>query len=134
MRSIWNTDQVAHRMKDAASSARISFLDLGTQVLRLVNNLRDGERHRLDSVLGRVGLYRRHDTALGPILWFTAGAVVGGGAGILLAPTVGQGLRDRMSRLLGDLDAVAKRKASDKSVPVAVVQPGSKQVDNGEIR
>jgi hypothetical protein len=130
MKSIWNTDKVAHRMRDAASSARVNFIDLGTQVLRLVNNLRDGERQRLDSVLGRVGLYRRQSGALGPILWFTAGAVVGGGAGILLAPTVGQGVRERMARLLGQLDSMPGSKPTEKSGPGVTIDA----VNNGEIR
>jgi hypothetical protein len=131
MKSIWNTDKVANRVKDAASSARVSFIDLGTQVLRLVNNLRDGDRQRFDSVLGRVGLYRRRGNgALGPVLWFTAGAVVGGGAGILLAPSVGQGVRDRLSRLVGQLDSYGRKASAKGDGVVAAV----KQVDNGELR
>lgn len=102
MRSIFKTtDYAGQRVKYAASSARGSVIDLGTQVLRLVNNVRESDLWRTDGLLGRVGLSRR-GSPLRPVLWFAAGAVVGG-AGLLLAPAIGRGLREGTSRLRGAL-------------------------------
>jgi gas vesicle protein len=51
------------------------------------------------AVLDRLGLQRRQ-SALTPALWFAAGAVVAGAAVMLLAPTSGKKLRQRIASIL----------------------------------
>lgn len=69
----------------------------------------------LDDVLGTVGLSRRHNSVFHDIGLIAAGAVVGAGAALLLAPDSGQETRRRIgaqASKLGDaaMDAVRERK------------------------
>jgi hypothetical protein len=86
-------DQVAR----TATHARANFVDLGIQVLRFVNNMREAEERGVESILSRLGLQRRQSTAR-PVLWFAAGAVVAGGAALLLAPMKGEQLIRKMTK------------------------------------
>ncbi|HEY1697909.1 MAG TPA: hypothetical protein VGG39_37365 [Polyangiaceae bacterium] len=79
--------------------ARSNMIDLGTQVLRLVNNVRDAQMRGVDSMFGRLG-YRRQSMAR-PLLWFAAGAVVAGGVALFLAPMTGDEMVQKASNLLG---------------------------------
>ena len=86
------------RATHVASYTRTSFLEYGTQALKLLGALRALEIGAVDSVLGRVGLQRRQSGAMLPIMWFTAGALVAGGAAIAFAPSSGKDLRRRVAR------------------------------------
>jgi len=85
-------DQAADRVKDGASHVRGTLLELSTQVIKLINSAREAEGRGMDTVLHRLGLERRR-SALGPVLWFTAGAVAAGTVVLLTAPTSGKGIR-----------------------------------------
>ena len=121
MKSIFKTrDYATERMRDAASSARVSLLDLGTQVLRLVNNVRESERRGvrgMRGLLGRVGLHRR-SSPLKPVLWIAAGAAIGG-AGIFFAPAIGRGLRAGTSRIRSALHGPRSTEVPAKTSPSA---------------
>ena len=93
------TEQVKEAVTHAGAHARATWLDLSTQVIRLINNVREAQARSVDNVLGRMGLQRRH-SALRPVLWFAAGAVAAGTAVVLTAPTSGKSLRQRIAKLL----------------------------------
>ncbi len=93
------TEHIKDTATRTAAQAKGSFLELGTQVLRLVNGLRVLEMRTADNLLDRVGLQRR-ESALRPVLWFAAGAVVAGSAVLLLTPATGKQLRSRIAKLL----------------------------------
>jgi len=92
-------EHVADAVGETGGSMKLSLIDLGTQVLRLFNQARVAEMRGVDGVLHHIGLQRR-SSALGPALWFAAGAVVAGGAAIMLAPTSGRALRRKLASLL----------------------------------
>jgi len=95
-----------HTMHDVKSGAReladhgkTNLLEVGTQVLHFIGALRALEIGAVDSVLGKVGLSRR-PSSLTPLMWLAAGAVIGGGVALALAPTSGKKLRARLSSFL----------------------------------
>jgi hypothetical protein len=92
MRSLIDT---AERTVD---HTRSSLVDLGAQALKLTNSLRGIETRGVDSLLDHLGLQRRKG-ALGPAVWFAAGAVAAGAIFLLLAPESGKKLRDRIAQL-----------------------------------
>ncbi len=81
-----------------ADQARSSLVDLGAQALKLTKSLRSIETRGLDSLLDRFGLQRRGG-ALGPVLWFAAGAVTASAIVLLLAPESSKNMRDRIAEL-----------------------------------
>lgn len=105
MTTISNTaDQAADHVKEAASHARTSLLDLSTQVIKLIHGAREAEGRGVEVVLDRLGLQRR-TSALGPVLWFAVGAAAAGTAVVLLTPT----LRRRIASFLGgEVDTMTK--------------------------
>ncbi len=107
MTTLSNTaDHAADQVKDAASHVRGTLLEFSTQVLKLVNRAREAEGRGVDSVLHGLGLERRR-SALGPVLWFAAGAVVAGTAVLLTSPTSGQKLRKAIASFFGrEIEAV----------------------------
>jgi gas vesicle protein len=122
MRSITNTadqavDQVKETAAHAAGFAKGNLLDLGTQVLKFVNNLRVMEMRGADNLLDRVGLQRR-ESSLRPILWFAAGAIAAGSVVLMLAPASGKQLRNRIARMLDDGLTEAKHVAKDVELKV----------------
>ncbi|HEY6462282.1 MAG TPA: YtxH domain-containing protein [Polyangiaceae bacterium] len=91
--------------------ARSNMIDLGTQVLRLVNNVRDAQIRGVDSMFGRLGYQRR--SIAKPLLWFAAGAVVAGGVALFLAPMTGDELMQKATNLLGRAADDVQHKAMD---------------------
>ncbi|MGH7293826.1 MAG: YtxH domain-containing protein [Polyangiaceae bacterium] len=89
-------DQVAR----TATHARGGLVDLGVQVLRFVNNIREAEERGVESILSRLGLQRRQSMAR-PVLWFAAGAIVAGGAALLFAPMTGEQLLRKLTKAVG---------------------------------
>jgi hypothetical protein len=87
-----------HTTGRTADQARASLVDLGAQALKLTKSLRAIETRGLDSLLDRFGLQRRGG-ALGPVVWFAAGAVVASAFVLLLAPESGKKVRDRIAEL-----------------------------------
>jgi len=99
-----SADQATDAVKDAASHARENVLEIGAQLLRLLNRARDANVLSFDSWLHRVGL-RRHGgigQVVQPLVFFAAGAVVGAGAGLLFAPTSGSKLREDIAALVAE--------------------------------
>ena len=91
-----------HAMKsadDAAPHSRPSVIEYATQGLKLFGALRALEIGAVEALLGRVGLARRQ-SAVTPLFWFAAGAILGGGAALALSPAAGQPLRSRLARIL----------------------------------
>jgi hypothetical protein len=98
MSSISKTaDHVADHARSATLMARASLMDLGSQALRLINNIRESN----DAFLAHVGR-RRDPNRLSPALWFGAGAAVATGAFLLLAPR-GADLRSRIGSLMNSV-------------------------------
>jgi hypothetical protein len=114
-------EHATEQVKEAASHARARFFDFSTQVLKLVNGIREAQGRGTDTVLDRLGL-QRQTGPLGPALWFAAGAVTAGAAVFLLAPTSGKKLRQRIARFFegGVESAVAKAGAVEQRVEEAV--------------
>jgi hypothetical protein len=82
---------------------------LGAQALKLTNSLRAIETQGVDSLLDHFGLQRR-EGALGPAVWFAAGALTAGAIiFFLLAPESSKKLRDRIAQLW---ESRARRKPS----------------------
>jgi hypothetical protein len=86
------TEHMADRAKSAARMARGSLVELGTQVLRLMNDLRERESYGL--LLRGLGR-RRAPSPLSSVLWFAAGAAAAGGAAVFFGPQ-GRPLRERI--------------------------------------
>lgn len=82
-----------------ADHGKTNLLEVGTQVLHFIGALRALEIGAVDSVLGTVGLIRRPNSPTA-LIWLAAGAVIGGGVALALAPTSGKKLRARLSSLL----------------------------------
>jgi len=95
---IWKTDQASQVISDLASSSRAGLDDFGTQVVRMLSSWRDIERRGVDTLLDRMGL-QRQESALRPLLWIAAGAVVGGCAVYVLAPRAGDTIRIGIEKL-----------------------------------
>lgn len=104
-------------IKETATRAKGSLLDFGTQVLKFVNTLRVMEMRGADTLLDRVGLQRR-ESALRPVLWFAAGAVVAGSVVLMLAPVSGKQLRRRIAKMLDDGLDEAKHVSKDVEAKV----------------
>jgi hypothetical protein len=101
MTTISNTaDHATEHVKHAASHVGSSLLDLSTQVIRFANGVREAQGRGVETMLGRLGLQRRQG-ALGPVLWFAAGAVAAATAVLLLSPTTGPQLRRRITAFIG---------------------------------
>jgi hypothetical protein len=99
MSTIANTaDQASDYAKEAASHARAALMDLPAQALKLVNGARDAEARGIEALLSRMGLQRRQ-SPLVPGIWFVVGAAVAGTAVLLLTPSTGKVLRQRIAKL-----------------------------------
>jgi hypothetical protein len=110
MSSISKTaDHFTEQAKAATVMARASLLDLGSQALRLFNNIRERESHGL--FLAHLGR-RPQPNRLAPALWFAAGAAVAGGAFLLLAPR-GAELRGRLGSLMNGAKQAASGSAHE---------------------
>ena len=122
------TEQVKEAVTHAGAHARATWLDLSTQVLRLINSVREAQARSVDNVLGRIGLQRRH-SALRPVLWFAAGAVAAGTAVVLTAPTSGKSLRQRIAKLLNqEVETLTTQaKTIEQRVEQAIRSDGSPQ-------
>jgi hypothetical protein len=92
-------EHATEHVRHAASHAGTSLLDLSTQVFRFINGVREAQGRGVETVLDRLGLQRRQ-SALGPVLWFAAGAVAAGTAVLLLSPESGKKVRQRMASFL----------------------------------
>jgi hypothetical protein len=98
---------VNHVLKDVQALARdfaspahpTSWIEYGTQALKFFGALRALELGPVESLLGRVGLGKR-DATIGPVIWLAAGAVVGGGVALAMAPMSGKKLRRRIARFI----------------------------------
>jgi len=123
---------VHHVMKDVQALARdfaspahpTSWIEYGTQALKFFGALRALELGPVDSLLGRVGLGKR-DATLGPVIWLAAGAVVGGGVALALAPMSGKKLRRRLARFI---DSGTTELESDAKELVVRVDGGKKRM------
>jgi hypothetical protein len=82
----------------AVHHTRGSLIEVGTQAQKLINALGALETRGVQSLLDRVGLQRR-TSALRPVMWLAAGAVVAGVAVFVLRPTARKGLRERIAHL-----------------------------------
>jgi hypothetical protein len=101
----------------ATEQLKDTFVDLSTQAMKIFNNVREAEDRGMAAVLDRLGLQRRQ-SALAPVLWVAAGAVVAGAAVLLLAPTSGKKLRQRIASILDgeSQDMVAKATSLEQRV------------------
>jgi gas vesicle protein len=113
--------QAVDQVRSSANETRASLLDLGVQALKFVNHLRVNESRVVDSALDRIGLQRR-ESAMRPALWFAAGAVVAGGAALVLAPSSGEKLRKRLIELLSKAGDTVKQSVIAKEVVTDVKQ------------
>jgi len=96
MTSISTTAElVADGTRNAAFTARDSLIELGTQSLRLADNLRKRGSELFFANVGR----RRNKGRLQLVWWFATGAAVVGGAALLLGPR-GRELRVRIQNLV----------------------------------
>jgi hypothetical protein len=86
---------VADGTRNAALTARDSLIELGTESFRLAENLRKRGSDLFFASVGR----RRDKGRLPSVWWFAAGAVVLGGAALLLGPP-GRELRVRIRNLV----------------------------------
>ena len=124
MNSVVNNAQHAasnavDQVKSTASDTRASLVDFGVQALKFVNHLRAQESRVVDSALDQIGLQRR-ESAIRPVLWFAAGAVVAGGAALVFAPSSGEKLRKRLIELLSDAGETVKRSVIAKEAVAEV--------------
>jgi hypothetical protein len=112
MTSISTTaERVADGTRNAALTARDSLIELGTQSLRLADNLR---KQGFELFIANVGR-RRDKGRLPSVWWFAAGAVVVGGGALLLG-SPGRALRVRVRNLVhrsDDKSASREREAED---------------------
>jgi hypothetical protein len=118
----------------ATEQLKDTFVELSSQAMKLFNNLRDAEDRGMATVLDRLGLQRRQ-SAITPALWFAGGAIVAGAAVLLLAPTSGKKLRQRIAGILdAEFQEVASSAASleqrlEESLKSDVASP--KKTPNG---
>jgi hypothetical protein len=112
MTSISTTaERVADGTRNAARTASDSLIELGTQSLRLVDNL----RKRGSKLFFANGGRRRDQGRLPSAWWFVAGAVVVGGAALVLG-SPGRELRVRIRNLVHsseDKSASGEQEAAD---------------------
>ncbi len=129
------TDQIKETATRTAAHAKGSFLEFGTQVLRLVNGLRVFEMGGADNLLDRVGLQRQKG-ALSPLMWFAAGAAVAGSAVLVLSPSSSQKLRRQIAKLFTDGvdDAKQVEQVVDKKLETLVAHAKKVVSDAGEHR
>jgi gas vesicle protein len=96
----------------ATDQLKDTFVDLSAQAMKLFSNLRDAEERGMETVLERLGLQRRQ-SALTPALWFAGGAIVAGAAVLLLHPTSGKKLRQRIATILdGEVQELTSQAAA----------------------
>jgi hypothetical protein len=120
-----------HTAERAVDHTRSSLADLGAEALRLTNSLRAIQTPGVGSLLGRFGL-RRREGALGPMVWFAAGAVTAGAIVLLLAPESGKKLR---ARILQFWEASRSEKETEPPATVATAAPaanGAREVSAGQ--
>jgi gas vesicle protein len=127
MRSISNTaDQAVEQVKDTAAQAKGSIVELGTQIFRFMNTLRDMEIRGADRILDRVGLQRRSSPFM-PAVWFAAGALAGGAAAVALSPLSGKDLRKRLAQLLDQGIEEAKHVGKEAETKIEGVMQDAKK-------
>jgi hypothetical protein len=96
MRSASNVSHALDHVKGAASGMHASLLDLGARAMTFLNATRSQRVRALE----QIGFQRRR-SALGPVLFFVAGALVTGSVALVLAPTSGKKLRAKIVGLVG---------------------------------
>lgn len=129
MNSVVNNAQhaasnAANQVRSSANDTRASIIDFGVQALKLFNHIRAQESRVVDSALDRIGLQRR-ESALRPALWFAAGAVVAGGAALVLAPSSGEKLRTRLIELLTKAGDTVKQTVKQSVIAKEVTREGN---------
>ena len=120
-----------HTVERAVDHTRSSLADLGGEALRLSNSLRAIETRGGDSLLARFGL-RRRKGALGPMVWFAAGAVTAGAIVFFLVPESGKKLRARILQLW---EESRSEKETEPPARVATAAPpanGAREVSAGQ--
>jgi hypothetical protein len=129
MSSISKTaDHVADHARSATIMARASLMDLGSQALRLINNIREREPNGV--FLAHVGR-RREPNRISPALWFGAGAAAASGAFLLFAPR-GADLRSRIGSLMNSVNEGASPQDRDGAKDMVNEGGGSIPRDNQE--
>jgi hypothetical protein len=119
-------DHVAGGAKHAALAARVSLIELGSQALRFVNNMREREPNGLlFAHLGR----RREPSRITPVLWFAAGAAAAGGVALLLGSR-GKGIQGRPGRIVGA--AEEKIASRDRAAEDAMTNEGGTSMPQSE--
>jgi hypothetical protein len=108
-----------------------SLVDLGAEALRLTNLLRAIETRGVDSLLARFG-HRRREGALGPMVWFAAGAVTAGAIVFLLAPESGKKLRARILRLWEKSRSEKETEPPARVPTTAPTANGAREVSAGQ--
>jgi hypothetical protein len=99
------------------------LLEFSTQVLKLINRAREAEGRGVDAMLHGLGLERRR-SALGPVLWFAAGAVAAGTAVLLTSPASGQKIRKAIASFVGqEIDAVGSQASAIVNRAEQAVKP-----------
>ena len=79
---------------------------------------------RMDDVLGTVGLARRRSRLLESILLLGAGAAVGAGAALLLAPASGHATRARLGKEFSKLSEAATEAVRETTTSARVLVHG----------
>jgi hypothetical protein len=125
-------EHATEHVRHAASHAGASLVELSTQALRFINGVREAQGRGVETVLGRLGLQRRQ-SALGPVLWFAAGAITATTAVLLLSPASGKKLRHRLASFFRKESETATTRAGtvEPRVPESeapVGHNGAKQV------
>jgi hypothetical protein len=129
MSSISKTaDHFTEQAKTATWMARASLLDLGSQALRLFNNIRERESNGL--FLAHLGR-RPAPNRLAPALWFAAGATVAGGAFLLLAPR-GAALRGRLGSLMNGVKRETSHSDQDNQAASDMINEGGGSMPRSE--
>lgn len=98
----------------------------------ITNLFRDMVSARADDLLCAIGLERRRNTidyVFTATTYFLAGAIVGGCAALLFAPTSGLALRNRINEQIRIASERARQAASDVRERVAARQGGSSAYD-----
>jgi len=118
-------------VRHAAAHVGTSILELSTQVFRFINGVREAQGHGVEKVLHRLGVQRR-PSAMGPVLWFAAGAVAAGTVVLLLSPASGKKVRQRIASFLGQ-QTDRNGKPADTVAP-SVAEPEVPAEHNGAPR
>ena len=103
------------------STISSTVFDFSTQVLRLVNGVREAEGRGMESLLDYRGLQRQRGPLV-PALWFAAGAAAAGAAVLLMTPTSGKKVRQGIASLVagGVENVTAGVKAVEQQIERAV--------------